>query len=130
MCDRLWFVNDLKPLTQVGVSALIDNGSFESVDGFSVCQTCRSNLKQGKVPTMSKSNGFIFPKKPSGLPTLDVVTERLISPRIPFMQIRRLRFAAGTPQFCIAIFCISSIVINYRQLLYCRTGDQLSRRCA
>lgn len=95
VCDRLWFKNDLKPITEAAVAVLIGGGSFQNVDGFSVCQTCRSNLKQGRVPTMSKTNGFIYPKKPVGLPALDVVSERLISPRLPFMQIRRLRFASG-----------------------------------
>lgn len=96
VCDRLWFVNDLKQLTQQLATVLIDSGSYESVDGFSVCQTCRTNLKRGKIPTLSKLNGFTFPKKPTGLPALDVITERLVSPRLPFMQVRRLRFAAGT----------------------------------
>lgn len=95
VCDRLWFINDLKPLTPAGAEVLIESASFESVEGFSVCQTCRTNLKRGRVPALSKSNGFTFPNKPSGLPALDVVTERLISPRLPFMQIRRLRFASG-----------------------------------
>lgn len=95
VCDRLWFIRDLKPLTQSAATVLNDNGSFESVDGFLLCQTCRKSLQKGKIPTLSKSNGFAFPKKPSGLPKLDVVTERLVSPRLPFMQIRRLRYASG-----------------------------------
>ncbi|XP_062713898.1 uncharacterized protein LOC115261586 [Aedes albopictus] len=96
VCDRLWFESDLKPLTQLAATVLINGGAFASVDGFSACQTCRGNLKDGKVPAMAKPNGFEFPDKPSGLPALDVVTERLISPRLPFMQIRRLRFASGS----------------------------------
>jgi hypothetical protein len=32
-----------------------------------------------------------IPQKPRGLPNLDPISERLISPRLPFMQIRRLR---------------------------------------
>ena len=40
---------------------------------------------------MSRSNGYEFPPKPTHLPELDLLTERLISPRIPYMQIRRLR---------------------------------------
>lgn len=40
---------------------------------------------------MSRSNGYPYPEKPPHLPILDPLTERLISPRIPYMQIRRLR---------------------------------------
>lgn len=40
---------------------------------------------------MSRSNEYEYPPKPSNLPELDPVSERLISPRIPYMQIRRLR---------------------------------------
>ena len=40
---------------------------------------------------MSVSNGFKYPDRPKTLPALSPVEERLISPRLPFMQIRRLR---------------------------------------
>ncbi|GFY14469.1 helitron_like_N domain-containing protein [Trichonephila clavipes] len=42
-------------------------------------------------------NGFKYPPFPQHLKNfpLDLVTERLISPRIPFMQIRRLRHVLG-----------------------------------
>ncbi|XP_058445649.1 uncharacterized protein LOC131426905 [Malaya genurostris] len=63
----------------------------------SVGLTCRNSLKQGKVPKLAVSNGFKYQEYPSNpsLPPLDPITERLISPRLPFMQIRRLRFATG-----------------------------------
>lgn len=44
---------------------------------------------------MSEYNGFKYSKIPSHLPKIDIVSERLISPRIPFMQIRRLRDVHG-----------------------------------
>lgn len=44
---------------------------------------------------MSTYNGFQYPPMPDYLPKLDLVSERLISPRIPFMQIRRLRHVYG-----------------------------------
>ncbi|GFW30879.1 hypothetical protein TNCV_2939811 [Trichonephila clavipes] len=40
-------------------------------------------------------NGFVYPEIPRHLSTLDLVSEGLISPRIPFMQIRRLRRVLG-----------------------------------
>ncbi|XP_049514317.1 uncharacterized protein LOC119432693 [Dermacentor silvarum] len=44
---------------------------------------------------MSTCNGFNYPEYPTHLPPLDCISERLISPRLPFMQIRRLRNAVG-----------------------------------
>jgi len=60
-----------------------------------VCNTCHASLRKAKIPTYSTSNGFKYPPRPENLPDLDLVTERLISPRLPFMQIRRLRHGQG-----------------------------------
>lgn len=54
-----------------------------------ICSTCHSNLKDGKLPSCAKANKMTFPDKPEIL-NLTVLEERLISPRIPFMQIREL----------------------------------------
>lgn len=95
VCDRIWFTNDLKPITSADGNLLLATNGFDSVQGFSACQTCRNSMKRGSVPTLSKSNGFTYPNYPSNLPPLDPLTTRLISPRINFMQLRRLRRAAG-----------------------------------
>nr|XP_029708127.1 uncharacterized protein LOC115254659 [Aedes albopictus] len=55
-----------------------------------------SLVRRGTVPTLSSSNGFKYPPYPPSLPPLDPISERLISPRLPFMQIRRLRQAQGS----------------------------------
>ncbi len=68
------------------------NEETESLLEFLICSTCRQSLNAGKLPTSSKMNGFVYPKKPDNLPALDPISERLISPRIPFMHIRRLRY--------------------------------------
>lgn len=44
---------------------------------------------------MAIYNAFKYPQFPSHLPPLDILSERLISSRIPFMQIRRLRHVNG-----------------------------------
>lgn len=48
--------------------------------------TCLSNIKQGKVPQFAIENGMGFPWKPEQLEIAEM-EERLICPRIPFMQI-------------------------------------------
>ena len=54
-----------------------------------ICSTCHSNLSNGKLPDCSKANKMGFPVKPQCL-NLTPSEERLISPRIPFTQIREL----------------------------------------
>lgn len=60
-----------------------------------LCATCSTSLNNEKNPMMSMYNGFKYPQIPVHLPSLDILSERLISPRIPFMQIRRLRHVNG-----------------------------------
>ena len=54
-----------------------------------ICHTCVGAIRDGKVPKLSVANGMKWPDKP---PELDLhqLEERLISLRIPFMQIREL----------------------------------------
>ena len=47
-------------------------------------------LKCGKVPSCARANQMTFPTKPDVLENLTPLEERLISPRIPFMQVREL----------------------------------------
>jgi hypothetical protein len=55
---------------------------------FRLCVTCKQLLNRGKLPTLSKTNGFLYPYAPkvSWLPPLHPASERL-----PFIHIRRLR---------------------------------------
>jgi hypothetical protein len=55
-----------------------------------ICGTCHSNLKAGKLPSCAKANKMTFPEKPDVLTDLTPLEEGLISPRIPFMQLREL----------------------------------------
>jgi hypothetical protein len=92
VCDRLWFMNDLKPISTGECEVLASTNI--NIEGLLACTSCRSSLKIKKIPTLAVTNGFRFPEYPLNppLPPLDPITERLISPRLPFMQIRRLRF--------------------------------------
>ncbi|GFV48946.1 hypothetical protein TNCV_1093461 [Trichonephila clavipes] len=48
-----------------------------------------------QVSSLSPDRGANLPEIPGHLSTLDLISERLISPRIPFVQIRRLRHVLG-----------------------------------
>lgn len=52
-------------------------------------------IARNNIPTMATYNDFKYPDMPHHLPPLDLISERLISPRIPFMAIRRLRHCNG-----------------------------------
>ncbi|XP_028966621.1 uncharacterized protein LOC100900662 [Galendromus occidentalis] len=91
VCDRIWFKRDLKAVDSVIANFLIPYFPDENVHSFRLCHNCYKVSRGRKIPNLSKVNGYRYPPKPVNLPKLDPVSERLISPRIPYMQIRRLR---------------------------------------
>ncbi|GFT85750.1 uncharacterized protein TNCV_4026971 [Trichonephila clavipes] len=84
ICDRLWFRDDLR--TPVAAHKNILPGI--NLKDIKACYNCRQSLSRKSIPHLSKYNGFAYPKIPAHLPTLDFVSERLISPRLPFRLIR------------------------------------------
>lgn len=54
-----------------------------------ICNTCYSSIRENKIPKLSVLNGMLWPLKPVEL-DLFPLEERLVSLRIPFMQIREL----------------------------------------
>ncbi|XP_047522181.1 uncharacterized protein LOC125061088 isoform X2 [Pieris napi] len=96
ICDRLWWKRDLKMSTSKHeniLKTILQN--YTPGEIVQVCSTCYTSLEKGKIPLMSTYNGFSYPKIPSHLPTLNLIEQRLISPTIPFTQIRRLRHVNG-----------------------------------
>ena len=94
-CNQIWFKQSVKLLSSVSKS--IDSSLFtQCVKGYRsvgnqewICTTCSNNLRQGKIPRLSVVNGMSFPEQLPEL-KLNSLEERLISLRIPFMQIRSL----------------------------------------
>lgn len=91
VCNRLWFKKDLKLVKVKHCNILRSEFPDQVVEAMVACVNCRRCLDTNKIPSMSVSNGFKYPDRPKTLPVLSPVEERLISPRLPFMQIRRLR---------------------------------------
>ena len=96
-CHQVWFKQSVKELSSLERVSSLNKSllkkcttDFMSVNSHEwICNTCISNIKQGKIPKLSLINGMKFPDKPSEL-NLSNLEERLISLRIPFMQIRAL----------------------------------------
>jgi hypothetical protein len=91
VCDRLWFLRDLKTVNPSMAMFLRDHFENEDTTVFKLCGNCFRVCRKFKIPPFSKTNGYQYPAKPTYLPKLDPLSERLVSPRIPYMQIRRLR---------------------------------------
>lgn len=96
VCDRLWFDKNMKNIPMKAVKWILDFYPNMNVSTSRVCDTCYQSLLHFKIPRLATINGFTFPPYPTHLPPLDPISERLISPRIPFMQIRRLRYLNGS----------------------------------
>jgi hypothetical protein len=98
VCDRIWFKLDLSLFTVSQAAVLEEEFASERhrLATFKLCSTCRQALNAKKVPSLGRSNGYKYHEHPTHLPPLDPITERPISPRLPFMQIRRLRQETGT----------------------------------
>lgn len=101
ICDRLWFKNDLKYFqnnnTTKNIEFIRPLLTHDFTMEIKICSTCHAAIKKQHIPPLSVYNGFKYTPVPESLKNfpLDLVTERLISPRIPFMQIRRLRHVHG-----------------------------------
>ena len=54
-----------------------------------ICINCLSAIKKGRMPKFWIHNGLMFPDRPKEL-ELSNLEERLVSPRLPFMQLREL----------------------------------------
>ena len=96
-CHQVWFNHSVKKVSVVGNMSTINASLLRKcVTGYLsvsncewICSTCINNIRQNKVPKLAVINGFKFPDKRPEL-NLNNLEERLISLRIPFMQIRAL----------------------------------------
>ena len=79
-------------LTDIGeeMLATICQVLNDSVDVLQLCNTCTKAVLEGKVPKLCLANGLKFRDIPEELAGLSQLEERLVAPRIPFMQIREL----------------------------------------
>ena len=89
-CQQTWFKHYVQDVASINVKSLdvhlLDSCltfQLETVNGYA---TCLNNVKRGKIPKLSVENGMELIEKPAEL-ILNNLEERLISLRIPFMQI-------------------------------------------
>jgi len=83
-CSQTWFKESVRNVK--GISQNMCKKCDLAQNDW-VCYTCFKYLKSDKIPPCSKMNGMLFPIKPKEL-HLSPLEERLVAPRIPFMQLR------------------------------------------
>ena len=93
-CSQLFFKHAVKKYTVSSNYSTLEKNcivGIKSVDQLEwICISCSQCLKKGDIPQCSIGNGLKFPQIPDTLFDLTELEERLVSPRIPFMQIREL----------------------------------------
>lgn len=97
-CECLFFKHSVRKSTKDEYDFLRnENTKFQS---HYICTTCRQQYKSnpGKQPTLKVTNGLKFPEVPEFISNLTRLEERLVSPIVPFMQIRDLMPHSLNPQ--------------------------------
>src|SRR5882757_9759357 len=97
-CGGLFFENDMWFYENDELIEIIGNDLLQSInqkinDGsvIGLCNTCRNDILKSNIPRLCLINGLNFPEIPDVLSTLTSLEERLVSARLPFMQIRERR---------------------------------------
>ncbi len=95
-CGGLWFKHSVRRITV----NLIQKPIFQKLSLLNLphendkvkflCNTCYNSIRINKIPTLCLINGLTLPEIPEVLKNLTKMEERLISPRIPFLQIKEL----------------------------------------
>jgi hypothetical protein len=82
-------MDDLKQAKEKHINVLALQFPDLDVAHFKACITCMATVDRDQVHSLSSSNGFTYSPYPTHLPPLDCISEKLVAPRLPFMQIRR-----------------------------------------
>ena len=71
----------------ISVKVFAEQFQFVSIDcKMWICRTCDNTLRKGKMPVQAKVKGLQLDPIPNGLEDLNALELRLISLRIPFMN--------------------------------------------
>lgn len=95
-CGGLFFKKsvkdiDLSKLTKKGINEDFLNKNLKKFgENTKLCHTCYNSIVKCKIPKLALINGLDFPEIPEQLLCLTNLEAMLISPRIPFMQIKPL----------------------------------------
>ncbi|KAK3108678.1 hypothetical protein FSP39_013177 [Pinctada imbricata] len=106
-CHQTWFSHSVSQVDNLSSKCNIHTGLLTGLLSVNnkewICSTCISNIRKNAIPKLSVLNGMKWPEKPPEL-NLHPMEERVISLRIPFMQMRELPRGGQ--------YCVKGNVIN------------------
>ena len=88
-CDQLCYKRSVVNKSNTKLDSINVKQNSSTTETQWVCHTCMRYLKKNKMPPCAIANGNNFCKIPDLLSNLYPLELRLISPRLPFMQIRQ-----------------------------------------
>ena len=97
-------MNQTDEQTTIFSNQIVQTGHF-------ICHTCANHLQNGNYPKTSLANGNQFEPIPNELKDLTTLENRILSPRIPFMWIRRLQ-GSLMPSIKGSLTCIPADVVT------------------
>lgn len=93
LCLQTWYRESVKLAISNGKSRTNKTSLMNNIKSFNdqewICNTCNKYISENKIPPCSKFNKTCFEEKPNEL-LLTEAEEKLISLRIPFMQLHEL----------------------------------------
>ncbi|XP_050294306.1 uncharacterized protein LOC126734651 [Anthonomus grandis grandis] len=95
-CLRLWFPTSCKKIDLQVLKNKFGNQFTTQIcndDGVFFCKSCSSNIYKGQLPKFWSGNHNIVHPIPVELKDLTILEERMVSARLPFMQIRQVGYA-------------------------------------
>lgn len=107
ICDRLCFKDMLKNsiTNQENVLRTIKGTEFTTVSIYMTCSTCFFAMKNNKIPQQSTSNGFVYPSKPTSLPPLTSVKQRIFCYNINNQKGFLFKIKARSDRTSVRFYC-------------------------
>ncbi|XP_050296321.1 uncharacterized protein LOC126736136 [Anthonomus grandis grandis] len=94
-CLRLWFPSSCRKIDVQMLEKKFGNQFIAQIfnDGVLLCNSCSQNIYKGQLPKFWSGNHNIVHPIPVELKDLTILEERMVSARLPFMQIRQVGYA-------------------------------------
>uniref|UniRef100_A0ABD2W3B8 RNA-directed DNA polymerase n=1 Tax=Trichogramma kaykai TaxID=54128 RepID=A0ABD2W3B8_9HYME len=92
-----------------------------------ICNTCIKHIHKGKIPKVAETENLKFPTIPDYVTNLSPIEERMVSPHIPFMQIKALQPYAINSQLSLQGSVVNIVTdVNEMISVLPRQFDELS----
>ena len=106
-CDNIFFIKSVEPfninkiklkLNELKINVNDFLKKIRNCESSYICKNCKKHIMKGNIPKLASNENLKFPDVPNFITNLSPIEERMVSPFIPFMQIRPLLPYAINPQ--------------------------------